>query len=388
MRTEILPDIAHRCDGQGSRAQDAGEIALDERHAGALHRNVGAASHRDADVGGGQRRSIVDAVARHGDDAAGAAQVFDDGAFALRQDFGFDIGDAKSLCDGKRGCLAVAGQHDDGDVLRFQRFQCGGCRRFHRIGDGEEAGELVIGADKDNRRTVGSMTLGLGVQRIGRDAGLTEKFGVADRDALRPDCAGALLCRTAPKSETGCGPEIGFFRRVTIAAASGCSLPRSMPAASCRSVFSSKPGAGTTAVTRGLPSVRVPVLSTTRVSIFSMRSSTSAFLIRMPDCAARPTPTMIDIGVASPSAQGQAMISTVTAATSALEKRGSGPKTSQAMNAASATAITAGTNQRGDAVSEPRNGRARALRRRDHADDASQHGVAADFFRAHDESPL
>ena len=33
--------------------------------------------------------------------------------------------------------------------------------------------------------------------------------------------------------------------------------------------------------------------------------------------APRPTPTMIDIGVARPSAQGQAMISTLTAATSA-----------------------------------------------------------------------
>ena len=32
--------------------------------------------------------------------------------------------------------------------------------------------------------------------------------------------------------------------------------------------------------------------------------------------APRPTPTMMDIGVASPSAHGQAMISTVTAATS------------------------------------------------------------------------
>ena len=82
-------------------------------------------------------------------------------------------------------------------------------------------------------------------------------------------------------------------------------------------MFSSKFCTGTMAVTLGLPSVSVPVLSTTRVSIFSRRSSASAFLIKMPACAARPTPTMIDIGVASPSAQGQAMISTVTAATSA-----------------------------------------------------------------------
>ena len=53
----------------------------------------------------------------------------------------------------------------------------------------------------------------------------------------------------------------------------------------------------------GLPSVSVPVLSTTSVSTFSMRSSASAFLISTPAWAPRPTPTMIDIGVASPSAQ-------------------------------------------------------------------------------------
>ena len=72
---------------------------------------------------------------------------------------------------------------------------------------------------------------------------------------------------------------------------------------------------GTIAVTFGLPSVSVPVLSTTSVSTFSMRSSASAFLISTPACAPRPTPTMIDIGVARPSAQGQAMMRTATAAT-------------------------------------------------------------------------
>ena len=80
-------------------------------------------------------------------------------------------------------------------------------------------------------------------------------------------------------------------------------------------VLRRSPSAATIATTFGLPSVSVPVLSTTSVSTFSMRSSASAFLISTPACAPRPTPTMIDIGVASPSAQGQAMISTVTAAT-------------------------------------------------------------------------
>ena len=68
------------------------------------------------------------------------------------------------------------------------------------------------------------------------------------------------------------------------------------------------------ATTLGLPSVKVPVLSMTSVSTFSSRSSASAFLISTPDCAPRPTPTMMDIGVARPSAHGHAMMSTETAA--------------------------------------------------------------------------
>jgi hypothetical protein len=66
-----------------------------------------------------------------------------------------------------------------------------------------------------------------------------------------------------------------------------------------------------------LPSVKVPVLSTTNVSIFSRTSNASAFLISTPAIAPRPVPTMIDIGVAKPSAQGQAMINTATALTKA-----------------------------------------------------------------------
>ena len=47
--------------------------------------------------------------------------------------------------------------------------------------------------------------------------------------------------------------------------------------------------------------------------------------------APRPVPTMIAIGVASPSAHGQAMISTATALTRACASRGAGPQTLHAM---------------------------------------------------------
>ena len=137
-----------------------------------------------------------------------------------------------------------------------------------------------------------------------------------------PSTTGALRpCRARPCRPASRNPSTGARAMPracaarTIASASGCSLARSTLAARRSMSASAKPCAGTIAVTAGRPSVSVPVLSTTSVSTFSMRSSASAFLMRTPACAPRPTPTMIDIGVASPSAHGQAMISTATAAT-------------------------------------------------------------------------
>ena len=61
----------------------------------------------------------------------------------------------------------------------------------------------------------------------------------------------------------------------------------------------------------------------------------------MPICAPRPVPTMSAVGVASPSAQGQAMISTATAAVNA--SAADAPKASQPASVSSARTITTGT---------------------------------------------
>ena len=131
----------------------------------------------------------------------------------------------------------------------------------------------------------------------------------------------------------------------TIADASGCSLTRSRLATRRSSADSSMPPSAATVVSAGLPSVSVPVLSTTSVSTCSSTSSASALRSSTPSSAPRPVPTMIDIGVARPSAHGQAMISTATALTSACASRGSGPMDAQIAKVTTATAITAGTNQ-------------------------------------------
>ena len=71
--------------------------------------------------------------------------------------------------------------------------------------------------------------------------------------------------------------------------------------------------AGVMATSCGLPSVSVPVLSKATSVTRCATSSASASLIKIPCRAATPVPAMMAVGVASPSAQGQAMTSTATA---------------------------------------------------------------------------
>ena len=127
--------------------------------------------------------------------------------------------------------------------------------------------------------------------------------------------------------------------------ASGCSLARSMPAARASHRSCGMLPTETAASSTGRPSVRVPVLSITRVSARSRRWSDFASRISTPSRAPRPTPVITDTGVASPSAHGQAMMSTDTAATSALASEGAGPNVAQAAKVTAATITTAGTNQ-------------------------------------------
>jgi hypothetical protein len=54
----------------GAGRDDARQIALEQGDAGAFDRDVGAGAHGDADIGGGKRGRVVDAVAGHRDDPA------------------------------------------------------------------------------------------------------------------------------------------------------------------------------------------------------------------------------------------------------------------------------------------------------------------------------
>ena len=87
----------------------------------------------------------------------------------------------------------------------------------------------------------------------------------------------------------------------------------------------------------------MPVLSRIIADIFDAVCKASPLRIRTPASAALPTPTITDMGVARPNAQGQAIISTVVADTMANATAGFGPKLSQTNALVTAIIITTGT---------------------------------------------
>ena len=127
----------------------------------------------------------------------------------------------------------------------------------------------------------------------------------------------------------------------TMARAIGCSEPASTAPASSSTSSSLRSARATTPSTACRPVVTVPVLSSTMVSTWRVSSRICGPLIRMPSCDARPVPVSSAVGVASPSAHGQAMTSTVTAAVNAAWR--SPVKTIQRTKVMTAMTSTIGT---------------------------------------------
>ncbi len=98
----------------------------------------------------------------------------------------------------------------------------------------------------------------------------------------------------------------------------------------------------TTSCSVSCPVVTVPVLSSTTVSMRRVLSRICGPFTTMPSCAPRPVPTIRAVGVASPRAQGHAMISTATPAVNAAWALPS--SVNQSVNVSAARAMTTGTN--------------------------------------------
>ena len=134
-----------------------------------------------------------------------------------------------------------------------------------------------------------------------------------------------------------------------------------------------------------MPSVSVPVLSTTSVSIFRIVSIASALRKSTPERAAFPVATMMAIGVASPSAQGQAMIRTATALIRAWAIRGDRAPETPDGESHNRDGDDGRNEIPGDDVREFLDGGTRALGIRDHPNDLREHRFGPDPLGAKDD---
>ena len=97
-----------------------------------------------------------------------------------------------------------------------------------------------------------------------------------------------------------------------MALAIGCSLSASTAAASVITSWRFHPSAAAWSTTAWFPFVNVPVLSNRTASMVRILSSASRFFTRIPARADVAVEMEITSGIASPSACGQAITSTVT----------------------------------------------------------------------------
>ena len=260
-------------------------------------------------------------------------------------------------------------------------------RRLRGVRDDEQAAHGTVPPGRDHRLAPRLRGRARRLE-LGREvAGSTPPGGSGARP--RPHGRPRRPRRRAPR---GCGttrPRRARRSRSSAAAAmaratgcsEACSSAPTRRSNSARSVVS----ATTTSRTCMRPVVTVPVLSSTIVSTRRVDSSTSGPLMRMPSWAPLPVPTSSAVGVASPRAHGQAMISTATAVV--IAKAALAPPPSQKPSVATARAITIGHEDRRDAIGEALHGRLAGLGVRHEPADLRQRGVGAHARGAHDETP-
>ena len=235
---------------------------------------------------------------------------------------GVDLGehalDADLAGDPLGRLLRVAGQQDRRQAERLQLADRLGARRLDRVAHRERRSRRAVPGDDD-----------LAAFAPDDDLAAVDDAGDADAGLVAEAGDGRQL---ADLGARGAGDRLGdrmLARRLDGAGQAQDIGARVAPFRSATSASSI------------LPSVTVPVLSSTIVSTRRVCSRISGPLIRMPSCAPRPVPTISAVGVARPRAQGQAMIRTATAAVKAVAAEA--PKASQPASVSSERTITTGT---------------------------------------------
>jgi hypothetical protein len=126
------------------------EIPAHEHEAGAVHGDVGARAHGDADIGGGEGRGVVEAVAGE-DHAFAAGAVFADQLlFAGGSDAGMVAVEVERLGELGGDLLAVARDHHDAEAELPEIEKGDGRHGLGGVGEADGADFPAVDHDMDH----------------------------------------------------------------------------------------------------------------------------------------------------------------------------------------------------------------------------------------------
>jgi hypothetical protein len=213
------------------------------------------------------------------------AQLLDVGDFSGGFDLRFHRIEAELFGHGGGGAAVVAGEHDDLQAERVEIADGFGRGGFDRVGDGEHPRRLAI--DSDIHRGL-AFFLKLYSADASSDSKPAMIFSSRRKSGLPIITARPRRCqrpRPPSPSESLSPPRDDASFSCALHNRGGergvrCSAPARRQAAGTPSRRNRL--AGSTSISLGLPSVSVPVLSTTSVVTFSRRSSASAFFTSTP----------------------------------------------------------------------------------------------------------
>ena len=146
-------DVAQRRAAQTDGGGHVAQTALHQHHVCRVERDVRARADGDAHVRAGERRSVVDAVADHGDLAA-LAQAADLRFLAVGQYAGDHAVHARGGADGARRAFVVAREHDDLDAHIPQLAHGLRAVGFDDVRHGDDAEESAVFAEQQRRFAV------------------------------------------------------------------------------------------------------------------------------------------------------------------------------------------------------------------------------------------
>src|SRR5687768_6254145 len=202
---QVLADVAHYRAAEATGPDNTTQVAFDEGNRRAFHRHVGARAHGDSDIGSGERRRVVDAVAGHRHAATLTLELLHFGLLLLGENFRYYFINADLAADGFCRARVIPRHHNDADAGPMELGnRAHGCI-LDRIRNDDQARELSIYRGEHYSPAVSSMLVGPVLQGSRIDANIAHQRDIAERNSAALDGARDSLTRNRYEVAAGRG---------------------------------------------------------------------------------------------------------------------------------------------------------------------------------------